>query len=207
MAGPIFDLVKLESISREFIAQLPTEEALESLLTWARDYDPTLAAILSRNLPLARRIFANERQPGVMQRKDLAKWAEFRAAYGLYFEELFPSVSDPSDPRFAPVAPDMVVKLAKGFADSYRHEADKEAWFEQIRSLAAAHGFAPTAGQFKKNPENFAGSISHVSNAIRIALTGLTQSPELFLVAHNLGEEEVLRRVRALTRGDVINAR
>ena len=59
--------------------------------------------------------------PGV-QRKDLAKWNEFRAAYGLYFQELFPPVSDPSDPRFAPVEPDMVVKLAKGFADSYRHE-------------------------------------------------------------------------------------
>src|SRR5437773_6419576 len=60
VAGPIFDLVKLESISREFIAQLPTAEALESLLTWARDNDPELAAILSRNLPLARRIFENE---------------------------------------------------------------------------------------------------------------------------------------------------
>jgi glutamyl-tRNA synthetase len=202
VAGPIFDLVKLESISREFIAQLPTEEALESLLTWARDYDPELAEILSTNLPLARRIFANERQPGVMQRKDLAKWGEFPGTYGLYFPELFPAISDASDPRFAPVEPDMVVKLAKGFADSYRHEEDKEAWFEQIRSLAAAHGFAPTAAQYKKNPENFAGSISHVSNAIRIALTGLKQSPELFLVAHNIGEEEVLRRVRALTRDD-----
>jgi glutamyl-tRNA synthetase len=198
VAGPIFDLVKLESISREFIAQLPTEEALESLLTWAREYDPELAAIPSRNLPLARRIFTNERQLGV-QRKDLAKWEEFRAAYGLYFQELFPLVSDPSDPRFAPVEPDMVVKLANGFADSYRHEADKEAWFEQIRRLAAAQGFAATAAQYKKNPENFAGSISHVSNAIRIVLTGLKQSPELFLVAHNIGEEEVLRRVRALT--------
>src|SRR6476660_5953998 len=68
VAGPIFDLVKLESISREFIAQLPTEVALESLLTWARDYDPELAALLFANLPLARRIFANERQPGAMQR-------------------------------------------------------------------------------------------------------------------------------------------
>jgi len=38
-----------------------------------------------------------------------------------------------------------------------------------------------------------------VSNVIRILLTGLTQSPELFLVAHNIGEEELLRRVRALT--------
>ena len=198
VAGPIFDLVKLESISREFIAQLPTEEALESLLIWSREYDPELAAILSRNLPLARRIFTNERQLGV-QRKDLAKWEEFRAAYGLYFHELFPLVSDPSDPRFAPVEPDMVVKLAKGFTDSYRHEVEKEAWFEQIRRLAAAQGFAPTAAQYKKNPESFAGSISHVSNAIRIALTGLKQSPELFLVAHNIGEEELLRRVRALT--------
>jgi glutamyl-tRNA synthetase len=197
VAGPIFDLVKLESISREFIVQLPIEEALESLLTWAHEYDPELATTLSGNLPLARRIFANERQTA-MQRKDLAKWDEFRAAYGLYFEELFSLVSDPSDPRFAPVEPDMVVKLVKDFADSYRHESDKEAWFAQIRSLASAHRFAPTAGQYKKNPENFAGSISHVSNAIRIALTGLTTSPELFLVAQNLGEEEVLRRVRAL---------
>ena len=201
VAGPIFDLVKLESISREFIVQLPIDEALESLLTWAQEYDPELARILSGNLSLARRIFANERRPE-MQRKDLAKWAEFRAAYGLYFRELFPLVTDPADLRFTPVAPDMVVKLLKDFGDSYRHEENKEAWFEQIRRLADAHGFAPTAGQYKKNPENFAGSISHVSNAIRIALTGLKQSPEFFLVANNLGEEEVLRRVRALTRGD-----
>ena len=65
--------------------------------------------------------------------------------------------------------------------------------------MAFDHGFAPTAGQYKKSPESFAGSIGHVSNAIRIAMTGLTTSPDLFLVAQNLGEEEVLRRVRSLT--------
>jgi glutamyl-tRNA synthetase len=198
VAGPMFDLVKLESISREFIAQLPIDEALEGLRAWAHDYDPGLAEIVSANLPLARRIFANERKPGVLQRKDLAKWAEFREAYGLYFKELFALVTDPADPRFGPVKPEMVVKLAKDFADSYQHEQDKEKWFEQIRRLAGTHGFAPTAGAFKKDPGSFAGSISHVSNVIRIALTGLTQSPELFLVANNLGEEEVLRRVKGI---------
>ena len=198
VAGPIFDLVKLESISREFIAQLPIEEAMDGLLKWAREHDPELARILTGNLPLVHRIFENERNPNV-QRKDLAKWNEFRERYGLYFEELFPPVNDPSDPRFAPVATEMVVKLARSFADSYLHEDNKEAWFEQIRRLAADNGFAPTAGQYKKNPENFAGSIGHVSNAIRIAMTGLTTSPDLFLVAQNLGEEEVLRRVRSLT--------
>lgn len=202
VAGPIFDLVKLESISREFIAHLPIDEALNGLIVWTRDYDPELHGILSMNSAVARRIFANERQPGALQRKDLANWSEFRVAYGLYFHELFSLVTDPSDARFAPVEPDMVVKLAKDFADSYRHEEDKETWFAQIRRLADLHGFAPTAGQFKKDPGRFAGSISHVSNVIRILLTGLTQSPELFLVAHNIGEEEVLRRVRALTLSD-----
>jgi glutamyl-tRNA synthetase len=197
VAGPIFDLVKLESISREFIAQLSTDDALQSLQAWARDYDPELAGILFRNFSLAQRIFVAERQPGV-QRKDLAKWNEFRSRYGLYFPELFPQVTNPADPRFAPVEPDLVVKLAQDFADTYQHVQDKEAWFEQIRRLAGAHGFAPTAAQFKKDPGRFVGSITHVSNVIRILLTGLTTSPELFLVAHNLGEEELLRRVRAV---------
>jgi glutamyl-tRNA synthetase len=205
VAGPIFDLVKLESISREFIAQLSTDDALNSLQAWAQEYDPELAGILSRNLLLAQRIFVAERQPGV-QRKDLAKWDEFRARYGLYFQELFSLVTDPADPRFAPVEPDMVVRLAQDFADTYQHVQDKEVWFEQIRRLAGAHGFAATAGEFKKDPGRFAGSITHVSNVIRIALTGLKQSPELFLVAHNIAEEELLRRVRALTRGDAPGA-
>lgn len=201
VAGPIFDLVKLESISREYIAQLPIDDAIESLLSWARENDPELSEVLNGNLALLQRIFANERNPAV-QRKDLAKWNEFRERYGLYFEELFPAVSDPADTRFAPVAADMVVKLAKGFAASYRHEDNKEAWFEQIRRLAADNGFAPTAGQYKKNPESFAGSIGHVSNAIRILMTGLTTSPDLFLVAQNLGEEEVLRRIRSLNENE-----
>jgi glutamyl-tRNA synthetase len=205
VAGPIFDIVKLESISREFIAQLSTGDARHSLQVWAQDYDPELAGTLSGNLPLAQRIFAAERQPDV-QRKDLAKWDEFRARYGLYFQELFPLVTDPADLRFAPVEPEMVIELTQDFANKYQHVPDKEAWFEQIRSLAGAHGFAPTAAQFKKDPSGFAGSIAHVSNVIRIALTGLKQSPDLFLVAHNLGEEEVLRRVRALTRSDASGA-
>ncbi len=198
VAGPIFDLVKLESVSREFIAQLSIDETLKELLEWAEVYDPELAGLLTAHPSLTRRIIANEKMPGVMQRKDLGKWSDFREAYGLYFPELFSLVTDPADSRFAPVEATMVCKLARDFADSYQHLDDKEAWFEQIRNLASSNGFASGASQFKKDPGRYAGSISHVSNVIRIALTGLTKSPELFLVAQNIGEQEVLRRVRAL---------
>ncbi len=157
-----------------------------------------LAEILKADPVVTRRILEMEREPGAIQRKDLAKWSDFRSVYALYYPSLFPLVSDAADERFRPLAPDSVRALARGFADSYRDESDQKAWFEQIRELAAAHNFAPTAGEFKRSAEKYAGSISDVSNVIRVALTGETRSPELFRIAQVIGRDEVLRRVRAV---------
>ncbi len=198
VAGPIFDLVKLGSISREFIAQLSVDEAFDGLMMWAQSYDPELAEIVQADDDLTHRLLTLEREPGAIQRKDLAKWDEFRSVYGIYFASLFTPVMDPADPRFGKVEAGMVRSLARDFADGYQHTSDKEAWFEQIRALAAKHGFAPTAGVYKKAPQDFAGSISDVSNVIRIILTGLTQSPELFRVAQVIGREELLLRAGSL---------
>jgi len=201
VAGPIFDIVKLESISREYISQMSVEEALEALIHWADEYDRDLADILRTDEGLTKRILAMEREPGAIQRKDVSKWSDFPRVYGLYFASLFTLVNDAADSRFSPLDAATVRSLARGFADSYQHLSDKQAWFEQIRTLAAAHRFASGAAEFKKAPQNFAGSISDVSNVIRVALTGQTRSPELFKIAEIIGREEVLRRVNALASG------
>ena len=198
VAGPIFDLVKLESITRDYISLLSVEDAFEALSRWAEVYDAELNEILKAEPAITRRVLEIEREPGAIPRKDVAKWSDFRSVYALYYSRLFAPISDTSDSRFQPVAPATVRALAHGFADSYRHEADQKAWFEQIRELAAAHNFAATAGEFKRAAEKYAGSISDVSNVIRVALTGATRSPELFRIAQVIGRDEVLRRVRAL---------
>jgi glutamyl-tRNA synthetase len=201
VAGPIFDIVKLESISREYISQMSVEEALEALIHWADEYDRDLADILRTDEGLTKRILAMEREPGAIQRKDVSKWSDFPRVYGLYFASLFTLVNDAADSRFSPLDAATVRSLARGFADSYQHLSDKQAWFEQIRTLAAAHRFASGAAEFKKAPQNFAGSISDVSNVIRVALTGQTRSPELFKIAEIIGRDEVLRRVNAVASG------
>ncbi len=198
VAGPLFDLVKLGSISRDFISHLSLEEALDGLSTWAAGYDPELAVVLKDEETATIRVLEMEREPGAIRRKDIEKWGDFRSVYGLYFRNLFSLVTDPDDPRFAPVRAETVRVLLRDFADSYEHSSDKDFWFEQIRRLAALHSFAPTAGAFKKAPQNFAGSISDVSNVIRVALTGSTQSPELFRIAHVIGSDEVKRRLQAV---------
>ena len=79
---------------------------------------------------------------------------DFRSAYGFFFPQLFEPVSAADDERFAGlgVAPDVVRDFLREFADGYQPLEDGDAWFGQIRELAARQGFAPSPKEFKKNP-------------------------------------------------------
>ena len=83
-------------------------------------------------------------------------------------------------------------------AGSYRGWETSDEWFGQIRSAAAANGFAPSVRAFKDAPSSYVGSIREASQVIRVLLTGSTRSQGLHLVANALGEDEVRRRLGAV---------
>lgn len=198
-AGPLIDQAKLEDISADHIATLTGAQILVAMATWAARYDAELAAVLDRDQDLALAALAVEREGVQNPRKDLRKWSDFRAAYGFFFADLFTLVG-PGDERLGGLPGDLVRAFATDFVQGYRDEADQQEWFGQIRDLAAKHGFAPSAKQYKQAPTDYPGSISAASQLIRVALTGSTKSPDLASVAQVLGQGEVLRRVAALTR-------
>jgi glutamyl-tRNA synthetase len=199
VAGPLLDLVKLDDISADFIATLPGAEILDRVLPWADSYDPDLAAVLRAERDLTLRALAIEREDTPKPRKDLRKWADFRPVYGYFFPEIFEPVTDPADPRFGGLDPDIVRALAAGFADGYQPPSPDTVWFDQIRELATRLGFAPSNKEYEKNPDAYPGSVREASQVIRVLLTGSLQSPDLGQVAAAIGELEVLRRVRALS--------
>jgi glutamyl-tRNA synthetase len=200
VAGPLVDLVKLEDISADHIATLSGTQVLDAVRAWAAEYDPELVAVLDADTDLALRAIAVEREGVENPRKDLRKWSDFRPAYGFFFPALFTPLAGPGDERVQPlgVAEDVVAAFAADFADGYEHRADQQEWFGQIRELAAKHGFAPNAKEYKKNPDGYPGSIREASQLVRVALTGSTRSPDLHAIATALGADEVLRRLRAL---------
>ena len=198
-AGPLIDQVKLEDISADHIATLSDLQVLDAMRTWAAEYDPDLAAVLDANRDLALAALAVERHGVPNPRKDLRKWSDFRGAYGFFFAELF-SLVNRTDPQLGDLPDDLVAAFARDFADGYLESRDPDEWFGQIRDLAAKHGFAASAKEYKREPERYPGSIREASQIIRIALTGSTRSPNLASVAQVLGRDEVLRRVTALTR-------
>jgi glutamyl-tRNA synthetase len=198
VAGPLLDTVKLDDISADFVATLPGAQILDRVLTWADRYDPDLAEVLRVQRDLALRALAVERENTDNPRKDLRKWADFRPVYGFFFPEIFELVTDPADARFAGLDPDLVRAIAAGFADGYQPLDPGPAWFEQVRQLSAGLGFAPSNKEYKKNPDAYPGSIADVSQVIRVLLTGSRRSPDLGQVCAAIGEDEVLRRARAL---------
>jgi glutamyl-tRNA synthetase len=197
-AGPLVDMVKLDDICADYVATLPGEQILAEVTTWAYRYTPDLVAVLETERSLALRALAVERVGVPNPRKDLRKWADFKAVYGWFFPLLFEPVTDPADARFGGLDPDLVRAVASGFADAYSPPGADDDWFGQIRRLAADLGFAPNQKAYEQDPSAFPGSIADASQVIRVLLTGSRQSPGLKAVADALGTDEVLRRVRAL---------
>jgi glutamyl-tRNA synthetase len=200
VAGALVDLVKLEDISADYIATLPGSRVLDAVRAWAARYDADLAEVLDAEPDLALRALAVERDGVPNPRKDLRKWSDFRATYGFFFPQLFTVLSGPTDERLLPLGVDATItaSFAHDLIESYRHLDDPQEWFNQIRELAAKHGFAASAKEYKKNPDAYPGSVREAAQLVRVALTGSTRSPDLHAVATALGTTEVLRRLRAL---------
>src|SRR6201996_7679923 len=154
-AGPLGDLVKLEDISADHVATLSGPEIYAALTTWAAEFDPEVHGVIEAHPDQTLAALAVERDGVENPRKDLRKWSDFRSAYAFFFPSLFELVSGPTDERIAAlgVAPD-----------------DAAEGFNQIRDLAAKHGFAANAKEYKKDPDAYPGSIREASQLVRVAI-------------------------------------
>ena len=197
VSGALVDLVKLNDISSNYIATLPSRDILDAVLTWADDQDPELAQAVRAEQDLAVRALDIERTGVDNPRKDMRSWSDFRSVYGYFFSALFEPVTDAADGRFDGLAPEVLRRLCSDLLANYQ-ETEPDAWFDQIRRVAENNGFAASAKEFKNNPDAFVGSIREASQVIRVLLTGSTRSPALHLVALALGEAELRQRIGAV---------
>ena len=50
---------------------------------------------------------------------------------------------------------------------------------------------------FKAEPEKFKGNVSDIAEVVRIAVTGLANTPDLWSIVHIMGEEQMRDRINA----------
>ena len=71
----------------------------------------------------------------------------------------------------------------------------KEAWLEDMRNLTEQIGFARDAKTFKKNPGVFKGHFGDVMMVVRVALTGRTNTPDLYEILKVFGKARIEARI------------
>lgn len=191
-SGAMFDLAKFNDVSKNVIARMSADRVYEGVAAWARENDAAFHALLSAGETYAKQFFAIGRG-GKKPRKDFACWSEVKDFVSYYYDELFetkdayPEHVSSADRR----------ALLDEYAALYSPEDDNNAWFEKIKALGEAHGYTGDMKAYKADPSAFKGSVTDVSNVIRVAVTGRSNSPDLCSVMLVLGKERVLARIRA----------
>lgn len=73
---------------------------------------------------------------------------------------------------------------------------DNTVWFEKIKSLCEQQGYARDMKSFNKNPSAFKGHVGDVAMVLRIALTGRTNTPDLYEIIQIMGKSRVIERLK-----------
>lgn len=183
---PIFDMVKLNDISKDVISHYSAEKCYENLLFWAKENSVENVEYLEKQRDFVTKILNIDREKP-KPRKDIFKWSMFFDLFDYMFGAPKTFEIDENERKNY----EKVLKTYKKHLDL----SSKDAWFEKVKKMAAELGYATDNAEYKKNPEKYLGNTAKVCEYIRIAITGRKNSPDLFEIMTLLGEKEVLRRL------------
>ena len=190
-SGALFDLDKLNDVSKEAMLHIPAYEIAEFLKDWSLEFAPEYSYIfddmdlLVKILDLGR----DEKKP----RKDLVYARQIMEFISYFYDQSFKVIDEvPAE------AEADKVKILEEYLSSYNHADTQEEWFNKIREIATNLGYAAKPKDYKKNPDDYKGHVGHVSTVIRLALVGRAQSPDVWAIQQIMGEDMVKARINRM---------
>lgn len=191
-SGALFDKDKLHNICKNELSKLSEEQLYDFLYDWAKENEP-------ENVE---KWFGNREKMLQILRLYMGVGAKRRRKDLMYAKQIFELISYFFDGESAEemdefkLDEDMVSKILKSYLAKYDHNDDNSVWFNKLKEIADEHGFASDMKAYKANPENFKGNVSDIAEAVRIAVTGRANTPDLWTIVHIMGEEQMTERIK-----------
>jgi len=189
-SGALFDLDKLNNISKDVLLKISAEEIYEFLLSWSKGHKTEIFNVLAENKQEVIKLLSVGRT-GDKPRKDLMYCEQIFEFISYFFDEYFNIV----DKYPENINDEEVKNLLKAYLDTYDHNDDQSQWFEKIRVISGENGYAAKPKDYKKNPEMYKGHVGDVSSVIRIAIVGRASSPDVWELQQIMGETKVRSRI------------
>lgn len=192
VSGALFDIVKLTDVSKNVISLMPAKKVFELSYAWAKEYQPQLAELFAQDEAKATAILNIDRE-GKKPRKDIAKWSDVLDYVSYMYDETFV----PNYELNGNATSSLAVKVIEEYIKVVNLDDDKDAWFGRMKDICPLVGCTPNVKEYKAEPEKFEGHVGDVSTIIRVALTGRTNTPDLFAITALLGEDTVKARLNS----------
>ena len=189
-AGSLFDYAKLTDVSKNVISRMEAPEVYELLVEWAKEFDADFAEKLESDAEFATKILAigrGDKKP----RKDLAVWKDAKPYMGFFYDEYLEAPV--FDEKFDKA---VVADALNRFLEKFDINDDSGVWFEKVKTITTDMGFTTDMKAYKADPTAFPGTVADISTFIRQAVTGKTNSPDLYTVMQILGYDRTVARIR-----------
>ena len=191
IGGTLFDLDKLNSISKTYFSRKRGEEVYEETLKWALKHDKEYAELLLANKEDMIK-FLNIEKDGPRPRKDISKYSEVKEEFSYAIDSLFEKEHYSKNESEKEYDIDLVLNYINNVLDL---DVDNETWFNTIKDFASKNGYASSPKDYKKDPDSYKGHVGDICEAIRVMITGRLKSPDLFSIMKILGKEKILKRI------------
>ena len=190
VSGALFDMVKLNDISKNVISLMPAKKVYDYTAAWAKEYDKDFYELLTRDEEYSVNILNIDRE-GPKPRKDIACFSEVKDYVSYFFNE----IADLKIELPENITSDMAKEILELYVEEYDASRDKDGWFGHIKEMCEKLGYTPNVKEYKKNPDAYKGHVGDVSTVIRLAVTGRKNTPDLYAIMQILGENEVKSRL------------
>lgn len=189
-SGSLYDLEKLINISKNYISRLKAEEVFNLVDAWSRTYDKEFNELINKYKDYTINVLNIEREVE-RPRKDIESFSAVKREIGYMYDELFFNEEKAFERK------DFYSKeLLEYYIDNVYDEADdKQTWFNKIKEMCPKFGFASETKEYKKNPENYKGSVAHACEVIRVSVTNRTMTPDLYEILKLLGKDRIKERI------------
>ena len=189
-SGALFDLQKFHDICKKEFAKMSLEEVYTFLETWVGEYDSEHYDLYFGDREYMEKVLTlcmglNQKR----RRKDFAYAKQIMGSLSYFFKETFVPNNEYAYDG------DTVKAILTKYLETYDENDDNSAWFNKVKALSEELGFTTDMKAYKKEPEKYIGSVAQVSEVIRIAITGLSNTPDLCTICQIIGKEDMQERI------------
>ena len=189
-SGSLFDVDKLLNISKNYISLLSAVDVYNNTLEYSKNYDNELYELLTKYKDYSINVMNIEREQK-KPRKDLAMFSDFRKQNWYMYDELFTNLNY----EWQNITDKEEIKnILNLYISKYDVNDDKDTWFNKMKEVCDALGYASDMKAYKENPNNYKGNIADVSNVLRVGLTTKSMTPDLYEIMKLLGKERMEKR-------------